>query len=73
MLIGGVIDDELGNHPNAAGVSGADKMTEIRQRPVIRMHFPVGADVVAVVEARRRIKWQQPDRGGAEFGDVVEF
>ena len=30
-------------------------------------------DVVPVVAPRRGIEWQQPDRGHAQFGDVVEL
>ncbi len=37
------------------------------------MHAAIVADVVAVVEARRGIERQQPDRVHAEIGDVVEL
>ncbi len=39
MLIGGVIDHKLGDHADAAGMCGTDKMAEVGQRAVIRMHF----------------------------------
>ena len=73
MLVGGVIDHELGDDANAARVRGAHELAKVGQRAVIGMNIAIIADVVAVVEPRRRIERQQPDRVGAEIGDVVEF
>ena len=42
------------------------------ERAVVGMHVAIGADVVAVIEARRRVERQQPDRRDAEVAQVVE-
>ena len=73
MLVGGVVDHQLGDHPHAARVRRGDEALDIGERAVVRMHAAVVADVVAVVEPRRRIERQQPDRVDAEIGDVVEL
>ena len=73
MLVRGVVDHQLGDHPQAALVRLVDKAAHIRQRAIIRMHAAVVGDVVTVVAARRGIEGQQPDRGDAEIGDVVEL
>ena len=69
----GVVDDELGDDPQAALVRLLDEALDVRQRAVVGMDVAVVGDVVAVVAPRRRIERQQPDRGDAEFGDVVEL
>ena len=73
MLIGGVVHHQLGDHPHAARVRRGDEALDIGQRAVVRMHAAIVGDVVAVVEARRGIERQQPDRVDPEIGDVVEL
>ena len=73
MLVGGVIDDQLGDDTNAARMRLADELPEVGQRAVVGMDVAVFADVVAVVETRGRIERQQPDRVDAQIGDVVEL
>lgn len=49
MLVGGVVDDEVGDHPDAAVVGGADEVDEVARAPEARVHAVVVLDVVAVV------------------------
>ena len=72
VLIRGVVQHELRDHAQAAVVGGAQERAEVAQRPVGRVHGAVVRRVVPVVSQRRGIERQQPDRGDAEVGDVVE-
>ena len=73
MLVGGVVDHQFGDHPHPARMRRGDEAPGIGQRAVIGMHAAIVADVVAVVEPRRGIERQQPDRVHAQIGDVVEL
>ena len=54
MLVRSVIDHKFGDDADAAGMRGADEMAEIGQRAVVGMYVAIGADVVTVIEPRRR-------------------
>ena len=73
MLVGGVVADELGDHPQAAPVRLADELAEVAHRAVVGVDAEVVGDVVAVVLERRRVERQQPDRRDAEVAQVVEL
>jgi hypothetical protein len=73
VLIGRVVDDQFGDHAQAARMRFLNEALDVAERTVIGMHAPVVGDVVAVVAARRRIERQQPDRAHTQFGDVVEL
>src|SRR5690606_35484755 len=73
MLIGGVIDDQLGDDADAALVRGPHEGLEVAQRAVARMDALVVRDVVPIVTQRRRIEGQQPERVDAEVREVVEL
>ena len=62
MVVGGVIDDQLGDHPDAVIVGCFEKLLEVVERAVMGMNARVVGDVVAVVFQRRRIKGQEPER-----------
>ena len=49
VLIGSMIDNQLGDHPDAALVGLVEKVLEIMERAVVRMDAVVIGDVVAVV------------------------
>ena len=68
-----MIDHELGNDADAAGMGRTHELTEVGKRAVIRVDVAIGADVVAVVQPRRRIERQKPDGIDAESGDVIEL
>ena len=73
MLIGGVVDHQLGDHPQAAAVGLGQEFFEIPQGAVGRMDVAVVGDVVAVVAQRARAKGHQPDGGDPEVLQVVEL
>ena len=73
VLVGGVVDHELGDHLEPAAMRLGHEGAEVLARPVVRMHVAVIGDVVAVVLERRRIERQQPHRVDAELLDVVEL
>jgi hypothetical protein len=56
VLVGGVVDDQLGNHPQAAFVRLGDKALGVGHGPVIAVHAAVFGDVVAVIAAWRGIE-----------------
>ena len=73
MLVGRVVDDELGDDADVAPVRLGDEPIEVRERAVARMDVLVVRDVVAVVFERRRIEGQQPQRVDAEVLEIVEL
>jgi hypothetical protein len=72
MLVGRVVDDELGDHADAARVRLADEAVEILERAVTRMDSLVIRDVVAVVAERRGIEGQHPEHVDPQRLQVVE-
>ena len=73
MLIGGVIQDEVGDDAHAAFVGGRGQGLEILDSANRRMDSVEVRDVVAVVFERRRIDGHQPDAIDPEVADVVEL
>ncbi len=73
MLVGGVIDDELGDHPDVAPVRLRDEPIEVLQGPVVGMDVLVIRDVVPIVAERRGVEGEQPQRIDAEPMQVVEL
>jgi hypothetical protein len=73
MLVRGVVDDELGDHAQPAGVRLLHEALHVLARAVGRMHVLVVGDVVAVVEQRARVERHDPDRVHAQVADVVEL
>jgi hypothetical protein len=49
MLIGGVVDDEIGDDPDPAVAGRADELDEVAERPERRVDAVEVDDVVAVV------------------------
>ena len=74
MLVGGVVDDELGDDADVrGGAPPSTNRSKSCQRAVARMDVLVVGDVVSVVAQRRRIEGQQPERVDAEALQVVEL
>ena len=73
MLVGGVVQHQLGNDANAAAVGLLDEQLEVGQRAVVGVDGGVVGDVVAVVAQRRGIKRQQPERRDAQVLEIIEL
>ncbi len=73
VLVRGVVDDQLGDHPQPALVRFGNEAPCIGHVAVLRMHAAVVGDVVAVIAPRRGIERQQPDGVHAQIGDVVQL
>ncbi len=73
MLIGGVVDHQLGNDADATRMRMRHQVLEVFDAAVIRVHRHVLGDVVAVIAARAGIERQQPDGVHAELGDVIQL
>ena len=72
MLVGGVVDHEVGDHPDAAVARGAHELDEVAERAEPRVDGVVVGDVVAVVAVGRGVERHQPEAGDAEPGEVVD-
>src|SRR5262245_19118676 len=73
MLVGGVIEDELGNDADSAAMRFAQERLEVGQGAVRRMNACVVRYVVTIVLQWRRIERQQPNRSNSEILQVVEL
>ena len=72
MLVGGVVDDEVHDQPDAALVQRGHQLVELRERAEQRVDVLVVADVVAVVVHRRAVDRREPDDVDTEPGEVVD-
>ena len=72
MLIGGMVDHEFGDDPQAALVGLSEEVLEVVERAAVRMDARVVRDVVAVVPERRGVEGKQPERRDPEVLQVVE-
>src|SRR5262249_41637133 len=72
VLVGGVVDDQLGDDPQAAAVGGVEEVAGVLEGAVAGGDGGVVGDVVAGVLERRGVERQQPDGGDAEVLQVVE-
>ncbi len=66
VLIGSVIEHQLGHNMKPAPMRLAQERLELLQRAAVRMNLGIVGNVVAVVAHRGRIKRQQPQRGDSE-------
>ena len=73
MLIGRVIDDELGEYSQLPPLGLLHEAAEIGHGAEIGIDGAVVRNIVAVVAARRGIERQQPKRGDADILQVVKF
>jgi hypothetical protein len=73
VLVGGVVEDEFGDHSQAPAVRFLEENLEITQRSTVGMNGRVVGDVVAVITKWRGIEWQKPDRTDAKLMKIVEL
>ena len=73
VLVGGVVEDQLGDHPEPAPLRLLDEALEVAERPVVGVHPAVVGDVVAVVPERRGVEGQEPQGRDPQVLEVVEL
>jgi hypothetical protein len=73
MLIGRVVDHQLGDDPEAQAVRRGDERVEIGQRAVAGMDVLVVRDVVAVVFERGWVERQQPQTVDSQRLEVLQL
>src|SRR5205807_329687 len=73
VLVGSVVDDELGNNAQSTFVRRVEEGAEIIKRAVVRINIEIIGNVVTVIFQGRRIKRQQPDRADTQFLEIIEL
>jgi hypothetical protein len=73
VLIGRVVQDELGDDAQPSLVRLAQEQLEVLHRAAVGVHVEVIGGVVTVVFHRRRIEGEEPERRDAELLEVVEL
>ena len=72
MLVGGVVDDEVDDDPDAAVIRRPDDLDEVAVAAEPRVDAVEVGDVVAVVAVGARVEGHQPEARHAEVGEVVD-
>ena len=72
MLVGGVVDDEIDDHADAALPAAMGAFHEVAERPVARIDAVIVRYIVTVVLAGRWLEWHQPDCRYAETMQIVQ-
>ena len=73
VLVRGVVDDELRDHPDPPPVRLAQEDPEVGERPVGGVDVRVVRDVVAVVFEGRRVEGEEPKRSDPEILEIVQL
>ena len=72
MLVGGVIEHDLGDDAQPARMCSGKKRLEFYERAVARIHRQIVGNVIAIVAKRRRIERHQPQRVDPELLTVIQ-
>src|SRR3982751_3460980 len=73
ILIGSVINDQLGDNAQSALVCGVEERAKIVERSEVWIDVVIIGDVVAVIAQWGWIKGQEPDGGNAELLKIIEL
>ena len=73
VLVRSVVDDQFGDHPQAAFMRLGDKALGVRQGAVVAVDAAILGDVVAIVAPWRGVERQEPDGVDAEVGNVIKL
>ena len=73
MLVGRVVDHEVGDDPDAAGMGGLGQRLEVGDVADGGVDLPEIGDVVTVVLQGRRVDGHQPEAVDAQLLEVVEL
>src|SRR4029434_1614232 len=71
VLVGGVVDDQVGDHPDAPLAGRAEGLDQVAEGAQPWVDAVEVGDVVAVVLVGGRVERHQPDAGHAQAGQVV--
>jgi hypothetical protein len=66
-----VVDDELGDDPQAALVRRGEEGAEVVESAEVRINVVVIRDVISVIAHRRRIKRKEPKRSDPELLEII--
>ena len=72
VLVRCMVDDQIHNHAEPALMCLPKQAIKIFHCAKLRMNCVIVADIVSVVDQRRRINRTEPDHGCAEASDIVE-
>ena len=73
VLVGGVVDDQFRDDPDAAIMAFTHELPEVAHVAVGRIDVAVIRDVIPVIAQRRRVERQQPQCRDTEFLKIVEL
>ena len=73
MPVGGVVDDEVGDHPKPAPMRGVEEALEVGHAAVVGVDPVEVGDVVAIVPQRRRVHGKDPQAVDAQVAEVIEL
>ena len=73
VLVAGVVDDQVGDDPDAPGVGLVEQPPEVVDGAALGMHRVEVADVVAAVAEGRRVEREQPEAVDPQPLEVVEL
>ena len=73
VLIGGVVDDQFGDHLEAEAVRLVQHVAKIVEGAELRVHVLIVGNVIAVILERRGIEGHQPDGVDAQVADVLQL
>jgi len=72
MLVGAVVDHQLGDDLEVAGVGRMDEGAEVSQGAVIGMDVLIVGNIVAIIAQGRGIKGHEPQRVHPQFLEIVQ-
>src|SRR5690242_1223069 len=72
MLVGGMVDDKVNNHPDAAHAGLAGELDEVTQRTEPGIHAVVIGDIVAIVAIGGGVERKEPDTADTDAREIVE-
>ena len=73
VLVGGVVDDQFGDHLEAEAVRLVQHVAKVVQGAELRVHVLVVGNVIAVILERRGVEGHQPDGVDAQVADVLQL
>jgi hypothetical protein len=73
MLIGGVVDHELGDDAELSALGFQHEAAKVRHRAEIGIDVVIVRNVIAVVSSGRRIERQEPQRRDTEILQIIQL